>query len=1100
MADPLNSMQWQMGLTNFSQQSVTTPGQNVQNLLAVQYQQNMAGIRAQSLSPFGAQMMGGFGNFGGVGFNTGMMPNPAMMTTPNLGIYRQQAPMPMPGIAPFQQMPVFPHAFAPMPQPGAFTSPADYAFRMHYGHSLATQSASLAVPSAVAHAGTDMMAGRIGGALGSMLGSRFGPGGAALGRLIGGGLGVLGAERFDVGQRIGGFIGGLNPAHGLAVTQAQLMGMSPSFVTGGSMLNGFTGRGMSTGAALEMARRLDTTAFSNSFQRETSGRFSAQDLHQITALSGREGMLQGAQDVGDMHQRVVGIAKTLSTFMRLANEPSVTEAISLMGNLRRMGFSGAEMTDVAREARLYSRMAGTTVKGVMEAGGSAGAWTFQNAGLSGALGMRVGVGALGMAQAAANAGTFSPQQLAMLGGVQGIAQRQMESSAAFLQTPMMTAAMARFGGGGQFGIDGRALGMLATGGMNLNQMASMGAGSMLDAVRRGGIGAIGMMQMQQSELQDQMGRMLGPAGLQSANMMQIMNVAKMMGMSGPGGFVTAGMAMGRSSDEMKQLLAMGSDSRYWNNLRQQTAVARAEDFSDDLERRRERHMGATREWWSSRADDLSAFGRRVGRDLLEFDRDLWGTPEERAAASRGQYYHQLDEDFRGTSDAHRRRVEAASVRGTVVGGRTWGEANWGLAGANRVTVENLRAMQGKAFRSGTLGRLSALADGVSADEMDELSSRYNAAGIAFSAAQRAGAEDIVSADASVAAKLGISAERYSGLMARVGGNVARQYNRRDDAAGWFKDGGALTLREFEDERRRLFEAEGLDVTKLAGVDVSMTAIETARAGVRGGGDSTAFQHILTQSGGPQTAEEIKKGLQRAATSLFGESAKTADGARELMGGLLADGFDDDVSAAMMLIAAGQEAKAQEAVGPQKYLDAVRAVKGFSASKKEAYAAAGKRLMAGQGGDVAKMKARVRADVGDYASGQKGGQYLTGLGKVGAGNIGRFGTDVDALINSATREDITDDSVWGAIKKARGPGATAADKRAVENLIYNIGSSDGTGGVLGGDAKYDVQDRMNASAAAAFKDFPATSVKLDAAAKQMNFAADKMIKYIESKGG
>jgi hypothetical protein len=541
-----------------------------------QYQQNMAGINAQHVAPFSAQMMGMMGGMGG-GFNPGMMPHPAMMTTPGMGIYRPFMPQQGATVSPFPQMPMFPTPFSPMPPPAQFQTPMELSNNMAIQAGQRRTAAMFATPGVMARAGADIGFGYMGAGAGAAMGARFGPMGAAIGGALGMAAGAFGSEHLGLGATAQHIADRMNPFRTMAIRSQQMQAASQDFVTGGADLNMMTGRGLSRRGATHLGRMLEDTAYSSGFQRQTGGAFSAQDLTKITQVAGQTGMLNDSQSVEQIHERVKGIAKSLVSFMKIANEPNVVEALKSMGKMRQMGLSVGETMDMAVEARMYSKMAGTSVKGIMESGGLPGAMMFQQQGLSAGLGMRMGIGAMGMAGAAVSGGAFSPQRLAMLGGVSGIAQHEMESSAAFLKMPMMAAAMSTMGRGGEFGMDGRAVRSLSRGGMDINQMATRGVDNMLDAVRKQGVGALGMFQVQGTEIQDNLGRLLGPQGTQMAKMQQVMQTMKLMGLDkNPGGFATAGLAMGMTNDQVKSMMGQANSPEYFNNLRKQLDVQKME--------------------------------------------------------------------------------------------------------------------------------------------------------------------------------------------------------------------------------------------------------------------------------------------------------------------------------------------------------------------------------------------------------------------------------------------------------------------------------------------------------------------------------------------
>jgi len=627
-----------------------------------QYQQNMAGIQSQQLSPYSAQMMGMMGGFGG-GFNTGMMPNPAMMTTPGMGIYRPFQPPQAPTVSPFPQMPLFQTPFTPMPPPPQFQTPMELSNNMAIQAGQRRTGALFATPGVVARGAADIGFGAMGAGIGASLGARFGPTGALIGGGIGALAGAMGSEHLGLGATAQHITDNLNPFRTMAIRGQQMLGASQTWVGGGPDLNMTTGRGLSIQGATHLGRKLEDTAFSTQFKRDTQGAFSAQDLTRITNVAGQQGMLNDTQSVDQIHDRVKTIAKSLVSFMKIANEPNVVEALKSMGKARQMGLSIGETMDMAMEARMYSKMAGTSVRGIMDTAGMQGAMMYQQQGLSAGLGMRMGMGATGMAQAAVAGGAFTPQRLAMLGGVQGVAQHEMESSAAFLKQPMMAAALSRMGAGGEFGVSGGAVAALQGGRMNIGQMATMGANNMLSAVQRQGVGALGMMQVQGTELQDSIGRALGPQGLQAAKMNQVMQTMNMMGLDkNPGGFATAALSMGMSNDQVKAMMSQASSPGYWRNMQAQNRIQQAEVGGLELQAMEARAPGMGQRFWASPsgsrrtqagAQELYAGMRNFGEGVSNF----FATDEQgRQAKKRGSVILDTDRSLLAGSDAELRQM------------------------------------------------------------------------------------------------------------------------------------------------------------------------------------------------------------------------------------------------------------------------------------------------------------------------------------------------------------------------------------------------------------------------------------------------------------
>lgn len=628
---------------------------------AQQYQMNMAGITSQYMNPMSAQMMGMMSGMGG-GFQNGMMPHPSMMTSPGMGIYRPFPQGPGPTVSPMPQMPMFQHPLSPMPPPPQFQTPMELANNMSIQAGQRRTAAMFATPGVIARGATEIGLGYMGAGVGAALGARFGPMGATIGGTLGHAIGAFGAEHFGLGATAQHITDRMNPFRTMAIRGQQMLSSSQNFVGGGSDLNMQTGRGLSQTGATHLGRLLEDTAYSTRFRRETGGAFSAQDLTKITNVAGQQGMLNDAQSVDQIHDRVKNVAKSLVSFMKIANEPNVVAALKSMGQMRAMGMSLGETMDAAVEARMYSKMAHTSASNLMATSGAQGAMLYQQQGLSAGLGMRMGMGAMGMASAAVGGGAFTPQRLAMLGGVHGVAQHEMESSAAMLKMPMMAAAMTRMGKGGEFIMDGQAVRSLSRGGLDINQMATRGASNMMEAVRSQGVGALGMMQVQGTEIQDNLGRLLGPQGMQAVKMQQVMQTMKLMGLAkNPGGFATAGLSMGMSNDQVKSLMSQANSPGYFQDIQRQLSVQQMEvraagntEYEKSRRSLGERAVEGLGGFHSIR--DAYTGIKNIGEDLT----NMWSRREQSALArERGQVPLYTERSIMG-SDTQLRNIHAMS--------------------------------------------------------------------------------------------------------------------------------------------------------------------------------------------------------------------------------------------------------------------------------------------------------------------------------------------------------------------------------------------------------------------------------------------------------
>ena len=535
-----------------------------------QFQSNMGAINQNQFgNPYYAQAISGM--MGMPGFNQSMMPSPTMMTPPGMGIFRPFPQGPTPSIPPVPQLPLIPHPFTPQLPAPRFQTPMEYQYNVGNQRGQQYMSTFLGTPGVAAHGAADVGGSYLGAAAGAAVGGFLGgPRGVGIGSAVGALGGLAAAEFGGFGQTAEHIADRMNPFRSIGIRGAQMKGVSQGFVVGGTGLHE-SGRGLSTQSSQHLGRLIEDLAYDPQFRKEMGGpsQFSAQDMTRITRMSSDQGLLDMAQNPEQIRDQVKNVAKGVRSFMRLAGEPDVFEAIKQMGQLRAMGLSMPQIDATMQNVRMYAKMAGTTVKSLMEGAGLQGAMVFQQQGMSAGLGMQVGSAAMGHARQAVAGGAYSPAQLALLGGVQGVAQRDMETSAAMLKMPVMLAAASQMGRGGTFGLDAGAVRGLMGGKMDINQMATGGANNLLSAVNKGGVGALAMFQVQQNELSDQLGKVLGPEGINMMKMNQVMQTQKMLGVQGPGGFVTAAKAMGMDDQAARQMMLQANSPGYFRNVGQQ---------------------------------------------------------------------------------------------------------------------------------------------------------------------------------------------------------------------------------------------------------------------------------------------------------------------------------------------------------------------------------------------------------------------------------------------------------------------------------------------------------------------------------------------------
>ncbi len=436
------------------------------------------------------------------------------------------------------------------------------------------------------------------------LGARGGMGlgmsamGGVLGTMFGGPLGGLAgsvalpwlADSF-VGQGVENLA--TLPFRGLVNQRArgmELQAATTAFVRSGPELSA-SGTGLTMNASMDLERNLARMAENRSFKRDTRGTFNRQDMVKITQLSSQLGLLDEAQNVDQITREVGKIGRALSTFMKIAEEPDVQNALQMMGRMRNMGMTLPEVSSATANARTFARMAGTTVQGMLSAG-MQGAGMYQQMGMTGGVGMQVGMAATGMASMMA--GQLSPRHLAMLGGREGIANNLSAAAANITNLDVLLPGLLRQGKEG-LEIDQNALMAMASGKQNINQLVQQ------SQQRLSGMGPKGFIQeygTRRNELRDQlMGSMGGQGGI-------LMSMMTARALSQSGNISYAGALRMLYGEEQARTIELASTPENFARLRQQQQEAGA--F--------ERRAGAVQQRTFDRDAAQSARLRQVWKD------------------------------------------------------------------------------------------------------------------------------------------------------------------------------------------------------------------------------------------------------------------------------------------------------------------------------------------------------------------------------------------------------------------------------------------------------------------------------------------------------
>ncbi len=493
----------------------------------------------------------------------------------NPSIFTPLAPAPPPVYAGWQGQAAGP--FAPRQIPAAFNTP--FAGRLDQADAASDRSfySAAATSGVIAHMGANFGAGLAGAALGA----RFGLPGAILGGAAG-----FAASEFS------GFGAGVQNAFmnqvvaPFANTRAYASGiehMSQHFIAGGPDVHA-RGFGFSHHASEAAANSLEGLANSSSFRRQTFERFNQSDVFKITQESAHNGLLDGSQSVAGMTSRVKDIAKSLSAFMELANEPDIQRAIQTMGQMRSSGLNLMETTAAVHSGRNFARMAATSFQDMAATGAAYGSQTYQSMGLTQGLGGMVGTANYGIARNAQLQNILSPQLMNLTGGAAGLANMNNLLSGSILQQPMFAPGLMNARGG----VDASSIRALLNGQLDPMSLTGRGANTLSAMASNMGVGGLGMAIGLQPLLQDSIGRMIqsqGPFAQRNMEDGYIQSLMRRMNLSGSSGYISAAMMNGSDRNQAVTRALELADPNYWRGQRAQIETRRQEERA--MERRAE---------------------------------------------------------------------------------------------------------------------------------------------------------------------------------------------------------------------------------------------------------------------------------------------------------------------------------------------------------------------------------------------------------------------------------------------------------------------------------------------------------------------------------
>ena len=571
-----------------------------------QFQQNFQNIQSQqAFNPYQASALSSL-------VMPSVLPSPLLMTPASSGVFRPHM-QPGGGMSPMSPMPVMPQMMTPftprLPAP-MFQTAWEQELQQRELRSDQIYSMMAQTP----RFGGAMMGIGMGAMAGAAAGQRMG-----LGRVGMAGGALLGAAAAGV-SGFAGAMGDMGMIPMRPSMDAHQMGLSiqqssRDWVVGGAQLHPY-GMGFSREASMQLARNVQDLAGDSGFKRETGGMFNRNDLMGIMRTSGRVGLMDMEQSVDGVGKNLREVSRVVKKFMELTNDPDVVNVVKQMGQLRTFGLSVPEMETAAQNMRMYSRMAGTSIAGIQQNGGLPGAMTFQQAGLTAGAGFNYGMYSLASARQAVASGTFSESQLALLGGVSGVSQRNTQAQAALMSMPMMGAAFASYGSGGSWGTNAHNVAGMAQSANPINMV--MGAYQNLSqGVLQGGVGALAMFPLQQRQINDQVARQMSPAEQTVMRYRMALNTGKSMGLQGSGAFA-AGARMLYGDEMAEQMVMEASNPDYWRS--QQDGIQRRKD---ELARQQLADIMATRPGIMS-SISASISGSRFGRAVSDVSSGVGG--------------------------------------------------------------------------------------------------------------------------------------------------------------------------------------------------------------------------------------------------------------------------------------------------------------------------------------------------------------------------------------------------------------------------------------------------------------------------------------------
>jgi hypothetical protein len=409
----------------------------------------------------------------------------------------------------------------------------------------------------------------IGGTVGGLVGAPFGQTvtGATLGSVVGSLALTPMIANSTVLQR--GYVAATRPGIERAIDTQVLQGISTRTVLGGSQLD-LAGRGLSGSATADVVERMSETLQRN------KGTLTRRDLLEMTSVAADSGLLDMAQNGPQLAKTMDTVIKLIGSVAQVTGDPDFRKNMRVIAALQSQGAELSQIRGLTMRMSDMARMSGMSLEQALSTGGVMGQQMGQALGVTGLTGMQLGLGGQAYARQAVNAGVFSRQQLALMGGTEGAEQRMIQLQGQMLQSmdallPYLTRMTAQ----GGIEVDKERLASFRSGDVSLSQMIRDGANSM-------NMQKIQALENNKLKLRDDIGQGLGTQGMLQGTLSQIRRVQQQTG--GRLDEMSAARVLGMDENTARMVIQMGQSREFLGSLAQQAEVSYQQARYSDMQK------------------------------------------------------------------------------------------------------------------------------------------------------------------------------------------------------------------------------------------------------------------------------------------------------------------------------------------------------------------------------------------------------------------------------------------------------------------------------------------------------------------------------------